>query len=124
MTLIQSCNKPSAQGAKKKLSSIIYFRKAVHQVSVIASSLTGSGLVFLQECQRHLASPVGASTLEAIEAVIAENTVPAKGAEQMRIQAVFAVKAGINGFLDASRRTYTEISEGRSDCSIHYVHHS
>ena len=54
-------------------------------------------------------SPFLASILETLQVIMSDSVKYQKGLLNMRMQRCFAVKTGVNGVLDLSRTSYTEL---------------
>ncbi|XP_060559607.1 mutS protein homolog 4-like [Ruditapes philippinarum] len=101
--------------AENKITNVMYLKHTLELVTPLREALGDCENPLLMASYKVLEDPRFVIMLDKINCVIHEDTKYQKGTLNMRSQKCFAVKPNMNGLLDISRITYTEMVDDITD---------
>lgn len=111
--------KVTKKNTRVGIDTLIFLKQALHLAPSLASVLLGmkdrvdnvAALSLIETLAQNFGNPVLHRLLEKIGCIMTESTSYSKSAHEMRNQECFALKTGINGLLDVSRKTFLQAVE-------------
>jgi DNA mismatch repair protein MSH4 len=93
------------------VNNVLMLKHFVHAISPVCEALGGAQTTLLRHvldfCHANNINPI----IELIDHVINDDVTYAKSPLEMRNQRTYAVRSGVNGFLDVARQAYKEATE-------------
>nr|XP_039269249.1 mutS protein homolog 4-like [Styela clava] len=110
-SLVQIPKQETERTAENKITSCILLKHILQLVPALEETLTNARSELFQAYHATMKDTRFGTILDKILSVIREGAQYQKGNLNMKTQKCFAVKEGINGLLDAARRTFSELIE-------------
>jgi DNA mismatch repair protein MSH4 len=95
---------------EQSVNNVLMLKSFVDSIKAVWQSLAGARSRKLQEIRDLCAPEAYAQVEELIKYAINDDVGYISRAEELRNQRVFAIRVGVNGFLDVARTTYKEIN--------------
>ncbi|XP_045212131.2 mutS protein homolog 4-like isoform X2 [Mercenaria mercenaria] len=112
---VQVQKQENVKTAENKITNVMYLKHTLELVTPLKEALGDCENPLLMASYKVLEDPRFVLMLDKINCIIHEDARYQKGTLNMRSQKCFAVKPNMNGLLDISRKTYTEMVDDITD---------
>ncbi|KAF2419048.1 DNA mismatch repair protein MutS [Tothia fuscella] len=102
--------KPTPTFVEQSFNRVIALKQFIHSIKPVYEALAGAKSQLLVQIQHNCSPSMVDPIIEIVDEVLNEDAQYAKGPLELRNQRTYAVKAGVNGFLDIGRQAYKEAS--------------
>nr|XP_024357253.1 DNA mismatch repair protein MSH4-like isoform X5 [Physcomitrium patens]XP_024357262.1 DNA mismatch repair protein MSH4-like isoform X5 [Physcomitrium patens] len=115
-----STTKSTTRAGQFMVSNIILLKEALDHLPTLQEALQGAKCSLLRNIKDICANPSFRLLLQRIEEVINEDIVHSRALFLSRTQQCFAVKSGIDGYLDVAREVFSSTSEAIHELARRY----